>query len=591
MLTQLQPILTQATRHKKGRKGKSRPIFVSKKTEVLYLTALNGLIDEMHQATLDELNVIMTPQIGDGVAMADGLFDRFMSAFANFSGQIKDKVASLAEQIAKKIVGEQKKASDKQLSDMLFKQTGIDLTGLMNDEELTEAVNEAIGANVALIKSIPKQYLDRVELAVLTGLQNGELNKTLADELQKIHNITKNRAELIASDQLAKINSRLSQIRQQRLGITHYTWRTSRDERVRHDHRLRDDKLIAWDNPPDDGHAGQAIRCRCVAEPYTEHLLGGKSPEEVMAEQEAVKGGADLNSQIDKILKQQQSAIKSVLANSSNLITDNMGDLTRLDLPHGVDGAKGWTGGIMGLRKSERLMKRLIAEGKEIPPAWAIHHWSIDSSYLVDRYRKNPFLADDKRLEMKDATDKAESLIKQLFSDERAVIKEPIVLFRGVGLPQEQVSLIEKTLNKGGTPEFVEQSYNSNTLKLDLAKQFAIGAVKHGNIPVVHKTLVKSGVKGIDITELNYYDEQEILLQNNLVRKVVSMQQDSNGVIELTSIIEPNHSYIGDSKSNQCFEQEVSVYFPDDPHLNKVAGTVATLRIGTGKISDIRLDD
>lgn len=286
MLKQLQPILSQTAKHKKGRKAKSRPVFVSKRTEVLYLTALNGVIDEMHTATVDELDKLLKPQIGDSIAVADGLFDRFTGGFASFSQQIKEKISSLAERIAQKIVDEQKKSSDKQLAELLRKQTGVDLSGLMKDEDIVEVIKEAIGANVALINSIPQQYLDRVEMAVLNGLQRGDLNKTLSDELQKIHATTKSRAELIASDQLGKINSRLSQVRQQKLGITHYVWRTSRDERVRHNHRLRDGKLIAWDNPPDDGHAGQAIRCRCVAMPYTEHLLGGKTPDEMMREQE-----------------------------------------------------------------------------------------------------------------------------------------------------------------------------------------------------------------------------------------------------------------------------------------------------------------
>lgn len=299
MLNQLQTILSQTAKHKKGRKAKSRPVFVSKRTEVLYLTALNGLIDEMHMATVDELDRLLKPQIGDSVVVADGLFDRFTAGFTNFAKSIKDKIANIAQSIAQKIVGEQKKVSDEQLAKILQKQTGIDLSSLMNDEDLEQAIKEAIGANVALINSIPQQYLDRVEMAVLNGLQRGDLNKTLSGELQKIHAITQNRAELIASDQLGKINSRLSQVRQQKLGITHYTWRTSRDERVRHSHRLRDGKLFEWDNPPADGHAGQAIRCRCVAEPYTEHLLGGKLPEEVMAEQER---NTLINAEIDELI-------------------------------------------------------------------------------------------------------------------------------------------------------------------------------------------------------------------------------------------------------------------------------------------------
>lgn len=586
MLNQLQPILNQATKHKKGRKAKSRPIFISKRTQVLYLTALNALVDELHQATIEELNKIV--QVGDSKRVNDSFFDNFNKWFGHFGKFIKDKIESMAQKMAEKIVNEQKKASDKQFIEILYKQTGLDLTGLMKDEDLEQAVAEAIAINVSLIKSIPEQYLARVEQAVLNGLQSGQLNKTLAEELQKIHAITRNRAQLIATDQMAKINSRLGQIRQQKMGVTHYTWSTSRDERVRHSHRLRDGQIFAWDNPPDDGHAGMAIRCRCVAIPYTEHLMGGKSPIDAMREQENGKGNLDLNIQIDNILKQQQSAITSVLANSSNLIADNMGGLTRLDLPHGVDGAKGWTGGMIGLIKSTKIMQRLIANGDDVPIAWAIHHWSIDSSYLVDRYRKNDWLSDDNRLKMKSATDKAQELLHKAFSDDRAVITEPIVLFRGIGLPKSDVDFIANQLQLGEHIDILEASFNSNTLEIDLAKQFAVSnAQRTGNIPIIHKTLVKKGVKGIDITDLNYYDEQEILLQNNLIRKVIAMKKQDDGVIEMTSIIEPKSDYVGDSQPKNEW-REINVYIPNDAHLNKVSGVAVSIRRG-GKLSDIKI--
>lgn len=288
MLNKIQSVLWTATKHKKGRKAKKRPIFVSKRIEVMYAKSLLLIVDEIHRDVASELKKILQPQVSDSVKVADGLFDRFVSGFARLSQAIRDKVASIAQSIAQKIVSEQKKASDEQLSKILYQQTGLDLKGLMRDEDLEQAVAEAIGANVALIKSIPEQYLARVEQAVLSGLQSGTLNQTLADELAKVHDLTKKRAELIATDQLAKINSRLSQIRQQKMGIKHYTWSTSRDERVRHSHRSRDGKLFAWDNPPDDGHAGMAIRCRCVALPYTEHLFdkNAPTPEELMKEQQ-----------------------------------------------------------------------------------------------------------------------------------------------------------------------------------------------------------------------------------------------------------------------------------------------------------------
>ena len=171
------------------------------------------------------------------------------------------------------MVSKQGQQSDGQLSAMILSKTGIDFSGLMSDSVLQEAVDEAVAANIALINSIPQQYLDRVEQAVMASLQAGTLNTTLADDLLKIEGVTKSRAKLIARDQLGKINSRLSQIRQQSLGITHYFWSTSLDERVRDRHRRWDGDLIAWDTPTIDGHPGQAIQCRCTAIPDLDFLM------------------------------------------------------------------------------------------------------------------------------------------------------------------------------------------------------------------------------------------------------------------------------------------------------------------------------
>ena len=114
---------------------------------------------------------------------------------------------------------------------------------------------------------------------------------------------------------------------QQKLGITHYTWRTSQDERVRHEHVLRDGRRFAWDNPPDDGHPGQPIRCRCVAEPYTEHLMGGKSPEDVMAEQEKVNRNTETVLQFTQNTKRE--SMRTDWGNFPDTIIDRkLGDAT-----------------------------------------------------------------------------------------------------------------------------------------------------------------------------------------------------------------------------------------------------------------------
>lgn len=274
MLNQLTPLIQQASKRKRGRKAKPRPIYVSRKLELDYTRALLTIVDEMHAETVDALMPLtkQTNNVGDSKMVADSLFSDFKAAFSRTANTVKAKVSGIAETLAKTVVSKQGQQSDGQLSEMILKRTGIDFSSLMSDSVLQESVDEAVAANVALITSIPQQYLDKVEQAVMASLQAGTLNDTLADELAKIKGVTDNRAKLIARDQLGKINSRLSQIRQQSLGITHYFWSTSQDERVRKRHARWDGDRIAWDTPTIDGHPGQAIRCRCTAIPDLDFL-------------------------------------------------------------------------------------------------------------------------------------------------------------------------------------------------------------------------------------------------------------------------------------------------------------------------------
>lgn len=275
MLNQLKPLIQQQSKRKRGRKAKAKPVRVSRKLELDYTRALLAIVEDMHTETVKALMpLIEQPSIGDGKRIVnDSIFSDFKTAFSKTANTVKAKVSGIASALAQTVVSKQGQQSDKQLSAMILSKTGIDFSGLMSDSALKEAVDEAVAANIALINSIPQQYLDRVEQAVMASLQAGTLNDTLADDLLKIEGVTKNRAKLIARDQLGKINSRLSQIRQQSLGITHYFWSTSHDERVRDRHRRWDGDLIAWDNPPIDGHPGQAIQCRCTAIPDLDFLM------------------------------------------------------------------------------------------------------------------------------------------------------------------------------------------------------------------------------------------------------------------------------------------------------------------------------
>lgn len=59
----------------------------------------------------------------------------------------------------------------------------------------------------------------------------------------------------------------LDQERQQQLGITHYTWSTAGDDKVRPSHAANEGATFSWDNPPATGHPGAAPNCRCFPYP------------------------------------------------------------------------------------------------------------------------------------------------------------------------------------------------------------------------------------------------------------------------------------------------------------------------------------
>lgn len=123
--------------------------------------------------------------------------------------------------------------------------------------------------NAALIKSLTStvRIRDDVERAFVAGTRPEVLAKRWRERgLPLEFGTLEGRAKVIARDQVSKLNGRLTQARQEAIGITEYTWRDSRDQRVRDSHEARNGKRFKWSSPPPDGHPGHPVQCRCVAE-------------------------------------------------------------------------------------------------------------------------------------------------------------------------------------------------------------------------------------------------------------------------------------------------------------------------------------
>lgn len=282
-LNDIKDILRQGRATKKGRKAKVRRQKYNHKLEIYYtkeLLEISNLCKVEGLSIIDELEN-MGGFIGDSaVGDAPWWITKIATKFAGIGGG----VARISEVIARKVGFGQAKIVDDQLADQIEKMSGVNIKGIMKAGDLTDAVNKSIAANVSLIESIPKQYQQRLETIILSGMQEGKGYRFIKDEIKSLGQSTDARAELIARDQIGKLNSQFNRIRQQKLGIDKYRWSTSQDERVRgnpsgkyprskYNHYNRNNEIFSWDDPPPDGHAGEAVRCRCTPEPYLDEIL------------------------------------------------------------------------------------------------------------------------------------------------------------------------------------------------------------------------------------------------------------------------------------------------------------------------------
>jgi len=142
---------------------------------------------------------------------------------------------------------------------------------------LKEEVNLFVQNNVSLIETLPTEAFSKIEQMLYRDGRRGLSPKELKKNIKEIFGATESRAALIARDQVNKFNGSLTELRQKNAGITKYEWLTSRDSRVRDDHKRLDGTVQRWDKPPitvttgkragERNHPSGDIQCRCQAIP------------------------------------------------------------------------------------------------------------------------------------------------------------------------------------------------------------------------------------------------------------------------------------------------------------------------------------
>lgn len=220
--------------------------------------------------------------------------DSRMDASKNLDDEVRRELQAVAEELeqklaafglddlVKKIAKLTKTNSLREWKRICNETLGVNLMDdYYSGDFYEEALRRWVDDNVQKIKSIPNDTLGSMREIILDGFRKGRTATDISKEIQNEYSVTRRKAQAIARDQVASLNSKISQMQQTDAGCSKYRWSTSKDSRVRDCHKDLDGKVFSWDDPPEMWyetkagrvytgrrcHPGEDYLCRCVAIP------------------------------------------------------------------------------------------------------------------------------------------------------------------------------------------------------------------------------------------------------------------------------------------------------------------------------------
>ena len=162
---------------------------------------------------------------------------------------------------------------------VVSKTLGVDLIDdYYSGDFYRKILEQWVDQNVSLIKSIPQECLSEMQAITQKGFVDGKTITDISKDIRKAYSVSRSKALFIARDQMAKLNSEITQYQQRDAGVNRYIWSTSGDEKVRDSHAALDGKVFSWDAPPvvdkktgRRAHPGEDFQCRCVALPVFDY--------------------------------------------------------------------------------------------------------------------------------------------------------------------------------------------------------------------------------------------------------------------------------------------------------------------------------
>jgi SPP1 gp7 family putative phage head morphogenesis protein len=186
---------------------------------------------------------------------------------------------TVAEQVTTAAASDAAEATGRRIND--FNRTQVDrqftavlgIPVLRQERWLTDKLSAFVTGNVALIKDITDKGIADIQTLLMTRIEAGDSNATIAKAIAERLEVTRRRARFIARDQVAKLNGKLTELRQKEVGVEKYIWRAVQDGATRASHLRNHGKTFSWDDPPETGHPGEDFQCRCTAEPVLDEFI------------------------------------------------------------------------------------------------------------------------------------------------------------------------------------------------------------------------------------------------------------------------------------------------------------------------------
>lgn len=211
-----------------------------------------------HIGSLTE--AVYVPGDFDSARKLEGLLKRY-----------SDTLEPWARAVGFRMVTEVEARERKQWADV-SRVIGTRLRRELESAPLGGVIRSRMDEQVTLIKSLPLDAAKRVHELTLEAAVTSARAGEIAKEIMRSGEVSESRAMLIARTEVSRTATELTRARAERVGSTHFYWRTTGDSDVRRSHKALNGQVFRWDDPPecDPGHRalpGAIWNCRCWPEP------------------------------------------------------------------------------------------------------------------------------------------------------------------------------------------------------------------------------------------------------------------------------------------------------------------------------------